>query len=294
MRRVSQVIALAAIVLGAAVDPARAQFTRRNFIQPLVAEDAIPANQLDLTPWGIEKKRGNDFAMNFELDKKLSANSDLELSSPLNGFSPTRRKQITGFQDIEAIIKYAFYQSDEHESMYALAIDSIFPSGSALPDAVHNYRAGPLFLWDKGMGDLPNSGWAAYLRPFALQGDCGLLPTVGNPQSAAVLFNNAFSYSLDYFAHSSNTFALPEPLTALVPFTEFNYIQVPLGGLRERSRPDLRLTPGVAYLKGAYQLTVGTQAALNYTATRNGIAIVVVMMVVTLDQIFPQAAWTPF
>jgi hypothetical protein len=280
--------------MGVAVAPAQGQFTRRNFIEAIVADDAIPANQLDLTPWDVEKQRGSVFAMNFGVDKKLSADSAIELSSPLNGFSPTRRKQVAGFQDIEAILKCAFYQSDEHESMYALALDSIFPTGSAVAGAVHNYRVGPLFLWDKGMGDLANSGWSAYLRPFALQGDAGFLPTAGNPQSVAVLFNGALSYSLDYFANQSQTFTLPEPLTRLVPLTEFNYIQVPLGAPRYRSRPDLRLTPGLAYVQGPYQVTVGTQAPLNQSAVRDGWAIVVVLVSITLDDIFPQAAWTPF
>lgn len=290
----ARIIGVIALLLAASAGGAQAQFTRRDFFTPLVSNDAIPSDQLNLTPWDIEKKNGNNFAMDFELDKKLSQNSDIELSSPLNGFSPTRRKQVVGFQDIEAISKYAFFQSDEHEAMLAMGLDAVFPTGSSVSGAVHNYRLGPLFLWDKGMGDLPNSGVSAYIRPLALQGDCGILPTLGSPSSAAVFFNNAFSYSLDYFTHASNTVGLPEAFAPLVPFTEFSYIQVPLGGPRNRSRPDLRLTPGLAYLKDAYQLTVGTQAPLNYTATRNGIAVVIVMLVVTFDELFPQAAWTPF
>ncbi len=75
---------------------------------------------------------------------------------------------------------------------------------------MHNYRAGPRFLWDKGMGDLPNSGWTAYLRPFALQGDCGLLPTAGNPQSAAV---RGFPRFARLFLLGTKTTRLGPPLT---------------------------------------------------------------------------------
>jgi hypothetical protein len=294
MWRMVKILTLAALFTAADTGALRAQLTRRDFFTPIIADDALPANQLDLTPWDVEKQHGSTFAMNFELDKKLSANSDIELSSPLNAFSPTRRKQVTGFQDIEAIMKYAFYESDEHESACALGLDTIFPTGNRRSGSVRNFRTGPLFLWDQGMGDLDNAGFLRYLRPFALQGDVGILPVAGNPASAAILFDNALSYSLDYLVRSSRAPRLPAALAALIPFTEFNYVQVPLGAPRLRSGPDLRLTPGVAYLNGPYQLTVGTQAPLNDTARRDGFALVVVMLAVTLDEIFPPAGFTLF
>ncbi len=78
----------------------------------------------------------------------------------------------------------------------------------------------------------------------------------------------------------------------LSPFVEFNYDQVAFGR-RENTPPDLRVTPGLAYLFGPFQLSVGTQVALNQTASHNVQAAVLTLLVIDLDEIIPGAGWMP-
>ena len=62
-------------------------------------------------------------------------------------------------------------------------------------------------------------------------------------------------------------------------------------GRRQNTPPDLRVTPGRAYLYGPCQLTIGTQVALNRTASHNVQSAVLTLLDIDLDEIIPGAGW---
>ena len=84
-----------------------------------------------------------------------------------------RRRTASGWQNLEAGLKYKVYVNPEHEFMLSLGVSREFArtgaigaTGAAL-DNVDVHRA--VELWGKGFDDLP----IGLLRPLALTGTLG-------------------------------------------------------------------------------------------------------------------------
>ncbi len=289
--RVSAVLAAIFLVLAFAAG-AMAQAPARAFLEPLVTEDADPSNELELAPGWNRESHSSDFNFAFSIEKQLSPQISVEIGDAINTFSRRRAVTSEGLDNLEILPKWAFFTSDEHEFRIALGAD-LFPStGDDAAGAETHTRGGPLLLWRKGMGDLADRGVLHYLRPLAIQSDMGYLPTWGGPESGEFVFNAEFEYSLPYLAASGERFPL-HPLTSkLVPFIEFNYLQVAIGR-KSSAPPDFRLTPGLAYLTDYYQLTLGTQVAISRAASRQDQAAVLGLVDVFLDQMIPAFGWSP-
>jgi hypothetical protein len=176
---------------------AGAQVGKRNFIEPLIVEDPNPSNELDLIPNWVAPAEGSNFSFNFTLEKEISQNLSIELGNAWNDPScnpdficlaagsgrrgRSRHQQansnnfsqqlLTGFDDLEVLPKFAFYRSDEHEMRLAIGLDSFLPIGNKTAGGTSHASAGPIFMFAKGLGDIPNQGLEKYLRPFALQGE---------------------------------------------------------------------------------------------------------------------------
>jgi hypothetical protein len=82
-------------------------------------------------------------------------------------------------------------------------------------------------------------------------------------------------------------------LIDLVPYVEFDYAQSFIAS-RLTTKPDFRLTPGLAYLGSYYELSVGAQAALNGAADRRDRVAVIGLVEIFYDDIFPSLGWNPF
>lgn len=284
---------LAAIFLAAAfaTSGARAQVGSRVFIEPLVTEDANPSNELELAPGWSRESHASDFNFASSMEKQLSANVSVEIGDSYNSFSRRRTVTSEGLDNLEFLPKWAFFSSDRHEFRIAIGADIFTSTGDASAGAETHTRGGPLLLWAKGMGDLPDRGAMHYLRPLAIQSDMGYLPAWGGPESGEFEFNAALQYSMQYLAASGDRLPL-QPLSArLVPFVEFNYAQIAIGP--DRTPPDFRIAPGLAYLTDCYQLTLGTQLALNRTASHEDQAAVLGLVDIFLDRIIPAFGWTP-
>ena len=117
-------------------------------------------------------------------------------------------------------------------------------------------------MLEKGMGDIPEVGMVRLLRPFALQADGGFLFKTGGTQANEWFSDVSIAYDFSYRGGYVKDLEVPSWLTHFVPFSEFT-----MAGLFYQSTggasPDFRITPGIAYLLGDYQFTVGTEIALN-------------------------------
>jgi hypothetical protein len=83
------------------------------------------------------------------------------------------------------------------------------------------------------------------------------------------------------------------PLIEFVPFVQFNYAQSFLAS-RLTTKPDFRLTPGLAYQNDYCQVSVGVQVALNSAAASGDRAAAVGLVEIYYDNIFPALSWHPF
>jgi hypothetical protein len=281
---------MAALLVLIAAPGVRAQTGRRVFIDPLVTEDPTPDNELELAPGWNRESRRSDANFAWSVEKQLSSNFSIEVSGAFDSVSRSREHSSEGIDGTEILPKWAFFTSDEHEAIVAIGADLFPSSGDAGKGAETHSRGGPLLLWEKGFGDLPDSPACGYLRPFALQSEMGYFPTWGGPQADEFIFNLTVEYSLPYLAGSRDLSQLSLLSAGLVPFVEFNYDQIAIGR-RQNTPPDLRLTPGLAYFLGPVQLTIGTQVALNHTASHNVQSAVLTLLDFDLDEIIPAAGW---
>lgn len=280
-----------AMLLVAAVAPGlHAQTGKRVFIEPLVTEDATPDNELELAPGWNRESGASDFNFEGSLEKQITRNISIEIGQAYDSVSRSREHSSEGWDGVEIMPKWMFFSSAEHETVFAIAADLFPSSGDPSAGAETHSRGGPRLMWEKGMGDLPDT--LQWLRPIAIQNDMAYLPTWGGPQADEFVFNVALSYSLQYLADSGQALPMSLVTDGLSPFVEFNYDQVAIGR-RENTPPDLRVTPGLAYMYGSYQISVGTQVALNQTASHNVQAAVLTLLVIDLDEIIPGAGWMP-
>lgn len=269
------------------------------FLEPLVAEDPTPANELNIAqPSWNKTSGGNDFSLGYSFEKVLyldetymprfsvGIENDWQYQWPKN--EPDQR----GFNDLELFAKWAFFVSQKHEFLLSAGAALQIPTGNPGVEEQSHTSLGPLFLWEKGMGDLPNWPMLKYLRPFGFQGDFGYLPALGGHTSHLMFADQVVEYSLPYLSNSVRDIGLKPPFRNLFLFAEFNYTQL-ITGPSQETFPSIVTTPGIAYVGYNFELSVGTQLALNNAAVADNHATVIVLLDIFYDSILPKIGnWT--
>ena len=188
-------------------------------------------------PTAIRRRRCTIWS--FEFDKRITENFGFSLSDGYNWLRMPGAKTATGWENLEATLKYKPYVSAEHEFMVSIGVSREFArtgatgiNGAAL-DNDDTSSTTPTIYWGKGFGDLP----IGYLRPLALTGTLGYtiadkkLKVIGtDPDSGDVLFNNGISnawsgglslqYSMRYLQGQVKDLGLPEFVNRLTPVVE--------------------------------------------------------------------------
>jgi hypothetical protein len=150
------------------------------FLEPLVAEDPTPANELDLAePGWVKSSDANDYSIGFELekvryrDRNYMPRFSVSVATGWHHLSPFEGARADGFENLELGAKWAFFYSVEHEFLASLALAVQLPVGAAGIREQSHTSLGLEFLWEKGMGDLPNLPVLKYLRPLGIQSNVG-------------------------------------------------------------------------------------------------------------------------
>ena len=293
-RQLGAVCAAIALALLGVARVALAQVGKRNFVEPLVTEDSDPSNEMELQPGWSKSRRGNTYSFAFSQEKTLSHNFSLEIGDEINQVSPRKGPDARGLDALELLPKWAFFTSVEHEMRFAIGGNFFVPVGDLDAGAPSHARGGPILMYEKGMGDLPERGFARYLRPFAFLGDFAYLPTWGGPENGQFIADFCLSYQFYYLRDSGAALPFASFVNRLGPFVEFNWQQIAVGK-RFNTPPDFRITPALAYGMDLCQLTLGTQVALSHRASLNNQAAVIFLLDVYMEQIWPRVFnRTPF
>ena len=269
------------------------------FLEPLVAEDPTPANEFDVAaPSWNKTSDGNIFSLGYGLEKILYEDHNYMPRFSVgveNGWSyqwPKHAPDRHGFDNLEMFAKWAFFVSPEHEFLLSIGPLLQIPTGTPDVEEQSHTSLGPMLLWEKGMGDLPNWTALKYLRPLGLQGDFGYLPALSGHTSHLMFADQVVEYSLPYLSNSVQDVGLKPPFRNLFLFTEFNYSQL-VAGPSQETFPNILATPGVAYVGYNFELSVGTQFALNRAAVPGTHAAVIGLLDVFYDSIIPKVGnWT--
>jgi len=269
------------------------------FLEPLIAQDPTPANELDIAePRWMKTSAGHDFSLGYSLEKVLWLDDNhmprfsAGLGSDWDYKWPKGAPDQHGFGDINLFAKWAFFVSPKHEFLLSIGALLQIPAGDPAVQEQSHTSLGPLFLWEKGMGDLPNWPILKYARPLGFQGDFSYLPALGGHTSHLMSADQVVEYSLPYLSNSVKDIGLGRPFRNLFLFTEFNYSQL-ITGPRGQTFPNLLMTPGIAYVGYHFELSVGTQFALNQAAVPGNHAAVIALIDIFYDSIFPKVGnWT--
>jgi len=269
------------------------------FLEPLVAEDPTPANELDiLQPSWVKSSDANDYSIGFSGEKVLWIDDNyqprfsLAAGTAWHHVSPYQGPSHEGVDNPEVAAKWAFYYSLEHEFLTSVALVADLPVGNKdIRDQSHT-SLGPEFLWEKALGDLPNLPVLKYLRPLGFQGDVGYLPALGGQTSHDLFADAVVEYSLPYLSNSVQDIGLKWPFRNLFVFTEFNYDQL-IKGPSGQTFPTILATPGIAYVSYHYELSLGTQLALNNATVPASHATIIGLLDIFYDSFFPKwGNWT--
>ena len=284
-REIAIIAAIVMLALMLSESSASAQVGKRNFYDPLITEDPNPSNEIELDPGWVKETGKSAAAFSFSIEKQLSDTIGIEVGDAINDLSKRRLHSSTGIDNVEVLATWAFYTNVEHEFRVALGFDTFIPTGDVDSGAESHARGGPMLMFARGLGDLPDRDYFRFVRPFAIQSDLDYLPAWSGDESQLVEFNIALSYSTYYLTDSAIHLPFEQYSKNLVPFTEFNYQQVAFG--KTTTPPDWRITPGLAYLTQYYELAIATQLALNNAASSQDHSAVLVQLSIYYDQIWP-------
>jgi hypothetical protein len=270
------------------------------FLEPLIAEDPTPANELDIVqPYWTRGAGGRTLSIGSSIEKVLGTDSEGLPRFSIGGGtswlyqSPNDGPDAQGFGNLDLFAKYAFLIVPEHEFLMAFAVQMQLPAGNPSVEEQQHTSLGPEFLWEKALGDLPNLPVLKYLRPLGFQGDVGYLPALGGHTSHQLFADQVIEYSLPYLSNNVQDIGLRPPFRDLFLFTEINYSQL-IRGPSGQTFPNLVATPGIAYVGYRFELSLGTQFALNNASVPGTHAAVIGLLDIFYDSIIPQGNWKLF
>ena len=261
----------------------------RIFLSPITGNDAFPDNAASLTL----RRSDYEFSLLPAFEKQLSDNTSLLFAGGWSEIEPGAQPDVSGPTDLSIYFRQAAYISVPHELELTVSPFVVLPIGSRqIADQGYTHLGGEILL-GKGLGDLADSGPLKYFRPFALQAETGYAARIQGPANSDVFGNLELEYSLQYLNRFVERVDIERPWIDLVPYVQFNYAQSFIAS-RLTTKPDFRLTPGLAYLGDYCEVSAGAQVALNGTAPSGNRAGVIGLVEIFYDNIFPTLGWNPF
>ena len=269
------------------------------FLEPLITQDPAPANELDiLAPSWNRSSDANTYSIGSSVEKVLWLDDNHMPRFSIGGGSgwvhqsPFQEPSSQGFEGVTMFAKWAFFYSKEHEFLTSIGMQIQLPTGNTGIQESSHTSLGPTFLWEKGFGDLPNAPVLKYLRPFGIQTDFGYVPAIGGPTHHHMFADATIEYSLPYLSNNVQDIGLKWPLRNMFLFNEINYDQLITGPSGE-TFPALLATPGIAYISYHFEVSLGTQFALNNAARPGTHAAVLGLLDIFYDSFFPKwGNWT--
>jgi hypothetical protein len=281
---------------------------KRFFPATLVTDDPFVADELSLptissirTPAGDDGPSTRETSFAVDVSKRITDNLGIGFGASYLQLRPDGDAAQRGFDNLEANIKYKFYQSDEHETLLSVGADwDIGRTGSKRVGAESFSTVTPALFFGKGFGDLPES--AMFLRPFALTGSVG----IGIPSRAS---NSSFSddgdlvverhphtlelglaleYSVPYLQGFVKDMGWREPFNQLIPVIELA-LSKPLD--RGRGPTTGTVNPGILWAGRFMQLGLEATIPVNrQTGSRVGW---IAQVHFFLDDLFPTTIGKP-
>lgn len=269
------------------------------FLEPIITQDPTPANELDiLQPSWVRSSDANTYSLASSIEKVLWIDGNEMPRFSIGGgdswsyVSPYQGRSLNGLDNLTLFGKYAFFYSLEHEFLMSIALQLQVPVGDKDIQGENHISMGPVFLWEKGLGDLPNRSLLKYLRPLGVQSDFGYVPALSGHTNHHIFSDAVIEYSLPYLSNNVKDIGLLPPFRNMFLFNEINYDQL-ISGPSGQTFPALLTTPGVAYVSYHFEVAVATQFALNNASRPGTHAAVLGLLDIFYDSLLPKLGnWT--
>jgi hypothetical protein len=298
-----------AALLAAAADSAFAHgfAGKRFFPATLATDDPFVADELSLPTVSRRKTGANgdepatlETETSVDFTKRITPNFGVGLGATYVSQQPDGGESVRGFDNFAANVKYQFFKSDEHETIFSVGLDwDIGNSGAKRvgPDPFSTLT--PAVFAGKGFGDLPDS--LPYLKPLAVTGSVGVgLPTKSSTTTVAddgtetttknpnvLNVGLALEYSLLYLQSFVKDVGLSEPFNRLIPLVEVS-MQKPLDGNGPTTGT---INPGLLWA-GRY-MQFGLEAIIPMNKATGGKTGVLFQIHFFMDDLFPKSIGKP-
>ncbi len=302
----------AASTLGAPAHAQEGPIGKREFAVTRIVEDPLVADELLLpsifhikrpATRGEPPTRQTDISA--ELLKTLTPNFGLSLGGSLIRLDPDGRPTVTGFDNFEVGLKYAFFTNPAHETIVSAGLGwEVGGSGRKAVGAPSFDTIRPALFWGKGFGDLPDE--LNRLKPLALTGLIGLeIPTRGTTRTIqikggqtlvdvernpnALQWGFVVEYSLPYLQSLAKNGGLRTPFKQLIPVVELafeTFLDRGSGGETHGT-----VNPGIIWQGDAVQIGVEAVIPINDRTGKNvGIQ---ASLIFFFDELFPKSLGRP-
>ncbi len=285
---------------------------KRFFPTTLAVDDPFVSDELSLL-FGHIKTAGQDggadttTSVSLDYSKRITKDLGLSLGESYSSVKPSGGGSSSGFGNLEVGLKYQFFKSDEHETIFSAGIGAeIGGTGSSSTGAESFTVLTPAVFFGKGFGDLPDV--AKFLRPFAITGVIG--PNIPTKRSTAVSTVNpdtgvveqniernpvalswgfTLQYSLQYLQAYVKDVGLSSPLNRSVLVVEFPFETCLTDACRGRTTGFVN--PGLLWFGKQVPLGIEAQIPVNSRTGRN--VGVLGLVHFFLDDLFPQGLGRP-
>jgi hypothetical protein len=281
---------------------------KRFFPATLTTDDPFVADELSLptissikTPAGDDGPATRETDFSVDVSKRITENLGIGFGAAYKDLHPDGGDSLHGFDNVEANIKYKFYQDNDHETILSVGADwDIGGTGTKRVGAESFSTVTPAIFFGKGFGDLPDS--AMFLRPLALTGSVGIgIPTRSSTTSTTadgdvdverhphtLEWGFAIEYSLPYLQAFVKDVGLSQPFNQMIPVVEFA-LSTPLD--RGGGPTTGTVNPGILWAGRYMQLGLEAMVPINHqTGSKVGW---IAQIHFFLDDLFPATIGKP-
>ena len=281
---------------------------KRFFPATVATEDPFVADELSLptVSWrrfGASEEgpavRETDFAV--DMSKRITDRLGIGFGATYKVLRPGEGDRQSGFDNLEASVKYQFFTDAGHEAIVSAGVDwDIGGSGTRRVGAEPFSTITPAVFFGKGFGDLSED--MRYWRPLALTGSLG----VGFPTRSATRlvddegeesverhphtleWNFALEYSIPYLQSFVKDMGIGAPFDRMIPVVEFA-MSTPLD--RGRGGTTGTINPGVLWAGTYAQVSLEAVIPVN---DRSGKGVGwLAQLHFFLDDLFPHSLGRP-
>jgi hypothetical protein len=292
---------------------------KRFFPATLATEDPFVADELALPTIHFQKFPGSgdepgerETEIEAEFAKRITENFGIGIGTTYKIVKPDGGDTQRGFDNLEASLKYKFFQSDVHEAIVSAGVDwDIGGTGARRVGAESFSTITPGIFFGKGFGDIPAD--MKFLRPLAITGQIGYgIPTRSSTRIAegveekhgghadagaedgiernphTLEWGFSIQYSVPYLQSFVQDVGLRAPFNRMIPLVEFAMSTALDRGQHGTTGT---INPGVLWAGQSIQLGIEAVIPVN---RRSGNSVgVLAQLHFFLDDIFPQTIGRP-